>query len=139
MTTRRDAVLRHAPRSRILMNGRTAATRRSAHDRLPITGGRRQSERIDLDFMPPPFTSVEQKGRDIAPVRSTYTRKRPATRAAFALERVIPGRCASIEPGIQRLSIEIPGSRFARPGMTGLKNKKPALPPAFVSIRHSTC
>jgi hypothetical protein len=37
--------------------------RRSAHDRLPVTGGRRRSERIDLDFMPPPFESVNIAAR----------------------------------------------------------------------------
>jgi hypothetical protein len=31
---------------------------------------------------------------------------------------VIPGRCVSIEPGISRHNLEIPDSRFARPGMT---------------------
>jgi hypothetical protein len=34
-------------------NGREA--RRSAHDQMPVTGGRRRSERIDLNFMPPPL------------------------------------------------------------------------------------
>jgi hypothetical protein len=34
-------------------NGRDA--RRSAQDQMPVTGGRRRSKRIDLNFMPPPL------------------------------------------------------------------------------------
>jgi hypothetical protein len=34
---------------------------------LPITDGRRRSERIDLNFMSPPFKSAEQKVRELAP------------------------------------------------------------------------
>jgi hypothetical protein len=33
---------------------------------------------------------------------------------------VIPGHRASDEPGISSGNLEIPGSRFARPGMTGV-------------------
>jgi hypothetical protein len=34
------------------------------------------------------------------------------------INHVIPGWCVSTGPGISILSREIPGSRFARPGMT---------------------
>jgi len=38
-----------------------------AGHRLPVTGRRRRSKRIDLNFMPPPLKSAEQKARERAP------------------------------------------------------------------------
>jgi hypothetical protein len=84
----------HAPRRRIEWKN-CREGRRSAHDRLPITDGRRRSERIDLNFMSPPFKSAEQKVRELA-------------------------------PGAQHIHQQTVAESIT-------KNKKPALPPAFVT------
>jgi hypothetical protein len=67
---------------------------------LPITDGRRRSERIDLNFMSPPLKSAEQKVRELA-------------------------------PGAQHIHQQTPCGKAVAESIT--KNKKPALPPAFVT------